>query len=102
MMTLCRTFSMAQRLTAGFTFGIAHQWQQEPPIEVVLELTLHELFYGGIKKMSIERQIVTQHGKSLKEFKVNVQPGWKTGTTITCEHQGNQPTLGHIPGLWML
>ena len=85
---------------AGFTFGIAHQWQQEPPIEVVLELTLQELFYGGIKKMSIERQIVTQHGKPLKEqkeFKIDVQPGWKAGTTITYEHEGNRPTLGHIP-----
>lgn len=65
-----------------------------------LYVTLEEIVQGVTKKMKITRTVVNMDGKSTrKEEKVlviNVKKGWKDGTKITFEREGDQ-LPGKIP-----
>ena len=55
-------------------------------------LTIH-LFQGVTKRMKISRRVVANDGTAKKEEKVltiNVKPGWKSGTKITFQREGDQ------------
>jgi len=70
--------------------------QQDPPIEHDLYVTLEDIEKGCVKKMKISRNIMTPDGNQHKEEKVlniTVKPGWKAGTKITFQREGDQ-----IPG----
>lgn len=93
---------------------------QDPPIEHDLYVTLDEIYSGCTKKMKISRRVtgtdgesyryslfpiwVNIHfvrfvGKSKKEDKyvsINVKPGWKSGTKVTFQKEGDQ-VPGKIP-----
>ncbi|XP_055385687.1 dnaJ protein homolog 1 [Condylostylus longicornis] len=72
---------------------------QDPPIEHDLYVSLEEVDKGCVKKMKISRMAVGQDGQSRKEEKVlniNVKPGWKAGTKITFQREGDQMP-GKIP-----
>jgi DnaJ-class molecular chaperone len=66
---------------------------QDPPIEHDLYVTLEDITRGCTKKMKISRRVLQPDGSSQKEDKVltiNVKPGWKAGTKITFQKEGDQ------------
>ncbi|CAK9808401.1 DnaJ protein homolog 1 [Anthophora plagiata] len=72
---------------------------QDPAIEHDLYITLEEILWGCTKKMKISRRVVQPDGTTKKEDKVltiNVKPGWKAGTKITFQKEGDQGR-GKVP-----
>jgi len=69
------------------------------PLNVKLNLSLEDLYTGCTKKMKITRTRM-EEGKAVKVPKVveiNVKPGWKHGTKITFEKEGDEAP-GVVPG----
>lgn len=72
---------------------------QDQPVEHDLYVTLEEINTGVVKKMKISRKVVGPDGKPKKEDKyvsINVKPGWKSGTKVTFQKEGDQ-VKGRIP-----
>lgn len=72
---------------------------QDPAVEHDLYVTLEDIEKGCTKKMKISRTVMQPDGSSRKEEKVlniSVKPGWKSGTKITFQREGDQ-TPGKIP-----
>lgn len=66
---------------------------QDPAIEHDLYVSLEDITKGCTKKMKISRKVLQQDGTTRKEDKVltiNVKPGWKAGTKITFQREGDQ------------
>ncbi|KPJ00336.1 DnaJ protein-like 1 [Papilio xuthus] len=66
---------------------------QDPPIEHDLYVSLEDIARGCVKKMKISRRVIQADGTSKKEDKVltiHVKPGWKAGTKITFQKEGDQ------------
>ena len=66
---------------------------QDPPIEHDLYVSLEDIMKGCTKKMKISRKVLQADGSTRKEDKVltiNVKPGWKAGTKITFQREGDQ------------
>jgi len=66
---------------------------QDPPIEYDLYVSLEDITKGCTKKMKISRKVLQPDGTTKKEDKVltiNVKPGWKAGTKITFQREGDQ------------
>lgn len=66
---------------------------QDPAIEHDLYVTLEDITKGCVKKMKISRRVVQPDGSAKKEDKVltiHVKPGWKAGTKITFQKEGDQ------------
>merc|ERR1711892_895645 len=66
---------------------------QDPPVEHVLSVSLDDILKGVTKRMKISRRVVAGDGSAKKEEKVltiNVKPGWKSGTKITFQREGDQ------------
>lgn len=66
---------------------------QDPAIEHDLYVSLEDIMRGCTKKMKISRRVLQADGTSRKEDKVltiNVKPGWKAGTKITFQKEGDQ------------
>lgn len=73
--------------------------QQDPPIEHDLYATLEEINKGCVKKMKISRRVIQADGTPKKEDKyvsIAIKPGWKSGTKVTFQKEGDQ-TRGKIP-----
>lgn len=73
--------------------------QQDPAIEHDLYVSLEDILRGCTKKMKISRRVVQPDGSTRKEDKVltiNVKPGWKAGTKITFQKEGDQGR-GKVP-----
>ncbi|KYO49083.1 dnaJ homolog subfamily B member 13 [Alligator mississippiensis] len=68
--------------------------KQDPPIERDLYLSLEDLFYGCTKKIKISRRVMNEDGytSTIKDkiLTIDVHPGWKAGTRITFEKEGDQ------------
>ena len=68
--------------------------KQDPPIERDLMLSLEEVYHGCIKKMKISRRVMNDdgHTSSFREkiLTITVKRGWKPGTRITFEQEGDQ------------
>lgn len=67
--------------------------QQDPPIEHDLYVSLEDIDKGCVKKMKISRMNVQPDGATRKEEKVlniTVKPGWKAGTKITFQGEGDK------------
>ncbi|CAG2111695.1 unnamed protein product, partial [Medioppia subpectinata] len=74
--------------------GLGGPVRQDPPIEHDLFLTLEEVLRGCVKRMKITRRVPNPDGKGSqkKEDKVltiNVRPGWKAGTKVTFQREGD-------------
>ncbi|CAO1362208.1 unnamed protein product, partial [Diamesa tonsa] len=72
---------------------------QDPPVEHDLYVTLEEINTGCVKKMKISRRIMITDDTSKKEDKyvsISVKPGWKSGTKVTFQKEGDQ-AKGKIP-----
>ncbi|KAF2351057.1 Chaperone DnaJ C-terminal [Trinorchestia longiramus] len=73
---------------------------QDPAITRDLYVTLEEVNTGVTKKMKITRNIVCKETRAMKKeekiLTIQVKPGWKEGTKITFEKEGDQ-SPGKIP-----
>lgn len=72
---------------------------QDPPVEHDLYVTLEEINSGCVKKMKISRRVLQPDGTPKKEDKyvsISVKPGWKSGTKVTFQKEGDQQK-GKIP-----
>lgn len=73
---------------------------QDPPITRDLYVSLEEINTGVTKKMKITRNIAIKETHQLKKeekiLTIQVKPGWKEGTKITFEKEGDQAP-GKIP-----
>lgn len=72
---------------------------QDPPVEHDLYVTLEEIYHGCVKKMKISRRVHQADGSSRKEDKyvsITIKPGWKSGTKVTFQKEGDQ-VPGRIP-----
>lgn len=84
---------------SGRKNGVNGQMKQDAPIEHDLFVTLEELLKGTTKKMKITRAVIGPDGTRRKEDKVltiNVKPGWKAGTKITFQKEGDQ-NMNSVP-----
>lgn len=73
--------------------------KQDPPVEHDLYVKLEEIYHGCVKKMKISRHVIQPDGSSKKEDKVlqiSIKPGWKSGTKVTFQKEGDQAP-GKIP-----
>ncbi len=85
--------------SSGGGFGSSPHKVQGPPVEHTLNLTLEEMYHGCSKRMKISRQVQSSSGGVSKEEKilsVDVKPGWKAGTKVKFEKEGDQFN-GKIP-----
>lgn len=72
---------------------------QDPAIEHDLYISLEEILRGCTKKMKISRRVIQTDGTTKMEDKfltINVKPGWKAGTKITFQKEGDQ-MRGKVP-----
>merc|ERR1711874_358461 len=63
---------------------------QDATIEKEIPVTLEEISKGAEKKMKISRKVHHDDGRITSEdkvLKVNVKPGWKSGTKVTFSHK---------------
>lgn len=85
-------FSKFKRKTTSF--------KQPPPIVQPIYCTLEELFTGKTKRIKITKQVLTSDGRTTvpqdKILTFKVQKGWKKGTKIRFEKEGDQG-YGIIP-----
>lgn len=85
--------------SGGNPTGPSKKMRQDPPIERDLPISLEEVLHGCTKKMKITRRIVQADGQMYNEDKIltiNVKPGWKSGTKITFNQEGDQ-SPGALP-----
>lgn len=74
--------------------------QISPPIFYDVELSLEQLMTGCLMEIKVPKLVPFTDGKFTKVekvFDVTVVPGWKTGTKITYNGQGNEQP-GKLPG----
>jgi DnaJ family protein B protein 4 len=66
--------------------------EKADPITSSIECTLEELFNGAIKTILIKRTRLQKDEivEDTKTFTLKIKPGWKHGTKITFEHEGNE------------
>lgn len=72
---------------------------QDPAIEHDLYITLEDILQGCTKKMKISKSVMQPDGTMKQEDKVltiNVKPGWKAGTKVTFQKEGDQGR-GKVP-----
>jgi len=65
-----------------------------------LDLSLEDLYRGVTKKMKITRNRFNDHGDiapTSKVVEIDVKAGWKAGTKLTFEGEGDEESKGH-PG----
>lgn len=74
--------------------------KQDPPIEHDLYVSLEDILIGCTKKMKISRQVLNHDKRGIhredKVLTINIKPGWKAGTRITFQKEGDQ-SLTSIP-----
>jgi DnaJ family protein B protein 4 len=62
-------------------------------LKTILECTLEQLYTGCVKKLKITRKVYDPSTQQIREeqkiLEINVKPGWKVGTKITFEGQGD-------------
>ncbi|CAG0915887.1 unnamed protein product [Notodromas monacha] len=86
------------RESHSFTTGSPHLGRtktkaQDPPIEYDLYVALEDIAKGCVKKMKISRKVTGPDGSQRREDKVltiSIKPGWKAGTKITFQNEGDQ------------
>ena len=73
--------------------------EQDKPIEQDVWVSLEEVAKGAEKKMKISRKIFHYDGGFTieeKVLKINIKPGWKSGTKVTFHQEGDR-VPGRIP-----
>jgi len=75
------------------------QQRQPTSIKRQFNCTLEDLYKGCTKKMKVTKTIMDTSGKSMQVEKIltiNIKPGWKDGTKITFEREGDERP-GEVP-----
>jgi DnaJ family protein B protein 4 len=78
--------------------GRARQ-RKAKPIKRVFQCSLEELYTGTTKKLKVTKQVSDAQGhtsESSKILTIDVKPGWKAGTKLTFENEGDEAP-GIIP-----
>jgi DnaJ-class molecular chaperone len=73
-----------------------HQKIQDPTVEKEVFVNIEEISTGCEKKMKISRKVYKEDGSLKiedKVLKINIKPGWKSGTKVTFSQEGDR-----IPG----
>ena len=74
--------------------GGARAPKQDPPAEHELFVSLEELLVGTTKRMKITRKRMNPDKRSMREetkiLENVVKPGWKSGTKIKWQHEGDE------------
>lgn len=91
----------SQSFTAGSpNINRSKAQKQDPPLEHDLYVSLEDVAKGCVKKMKISRKVLNPDGRTTKRedkvLTINVKPGWKAGTKITFQKEGDQ-TPNTIP-----
>lgn len=84
---------------SGMPRGRKQARTQDPAIEKEVGVTLEEVLTGVEKKMKISRKVYSEDNTVRSEekvLKIQVKPGWKSGTKITFAKEGDQ-VPGKIP-----
>lgn len=72
--------------------GKSHTHAQDPPVEHDLYVTLEDIYKGCTKKMKISKK-VNPDGQGVRQeqkvLTIDVKPGWKAGTKITFQKEGD-------------
>jgi len=92
------SFSSLNGSNKGFStkqqMGKSRNLKQDPPVERHIEVSLDEVLKGCTKKMKLNRNVFDPlTGQSRREEKImqiNVKPGWKAGTKIRFEKEGDR------------
>jgi len=92
------------RRAFSFTPNDAHRGhrpgKQDQPIVKDLPVSLEEIFRGATKKMKITKNVFDKDTRSMKKeekiLTINIKPGWKDGTKITFDREGDQ-VPGKVP-----
>eukprot|EP00808_Paulinella_micropora_P006355 g42934.t1 len=79
----------------GFTGMPRRTPTKVPPVQVDMPVSLEDIYHGKKKRLKISRKRVhpSQPNTVYEDSKiveVNIQPGWKAGTKITFEGEGNE------------
>lgn len=80
--------------------GHGRQMRKQKDTEMVLNLTLEELFTGVTKRLKITRNVVNADGRIDRVAKVHevvIKPGYKAGTKIRFNNAGSEAP-GYAPG----
>jgi len=90
----------------GSLLGDGYKGANEPllpapaDIHVTLEVSLHELYNGCLKKVAYERKVLQLDGRSTKaqpeELSVEVKPGYSDATVLNFSNKGMEAE-GHKP-----
>merc|ERR1712146_62460 len=64
-----------------------------------LPCTLEELYHGVTKKLKITRQSTTLQRSPEKILELEVRPGWKAGTKVTFDGEGDEISQGQAQDL---
>eukprot|EP00039_Didymoeca_costata_P013067 m.193475 g.193475 ORF g.193475 m.193475 type:complete len:323 (-) comp15666_c0_seq15:4797-5765(-) len=85
-------------------FGVVNEvaprtrMKQNPPLIKPLVVSLEEAYLGCVKKMRVQRDVMNDDGYTSmireKILTIHVKPGWKEGTRITFEKEGDQEANG--------
>jgi len=73
---------------------------QDPPVSTEFQCTLEQLYGGTVKVFDVTKNIYSEDGSVKQEKKrinIKVKPGWRSGTKIIFEKQGDEHP-GRIPG----
>ena len=86
-------------MPGGFSFSFGGGEPQRPSkteeYRVPVNCTLEQLFTGVTKKLKVTKSV---NGSDVtKTYEIAIKPGWKEGTKITYEGEGNQYN-GQLPG----
>lgn len=68
--------------------------KQDKAIQHDLQVSLEDIFKGTTKKMKITRKVLNPDGRTTrnedKMLTIDVKPGWKAGTKISFQKEGDQ------------
>jgi DnaJ-class molecular chaperone len=85
----------------GDAFGGQNEPKPQPPkdIEVQLECSLYEFYNGCLKRVEIERQLLSHDNRTLRfareEVNVHVKPGYSEETILRFPTKGNEAHAHH-------
>ncbi|XP_075253904.1 dnaJ protein homolog 1-like [Convolutriloba macropyga] len=76
----------------GVQHGQSLKRRRKEPVEYDLKLSLEEIYSGCQKKMKITRQRLREgiRRSESKVLEINVKPGWKAGTKVTFQGDGDE------------
>lgn len=84
----------SQSFTHGSPVNERKSRKQDPPIEHDLYVSLEDVLSGCVKKMKITRKVLNPDGQTYKKedkvLTINVMPGWKAGTKVTFQREGDR------------